>query len=298
MQVDIATYHRLAKSVGVLLTVMGLSLAAVFATFVLTGRSPLAGSAVDLDGPGLLVLASIGAFTLPLGLSLFSTDSATSARLRIAGYALGLMALLRLAAFSSPQMRAVVGVAPLIEFFVLGGIGLVAWWIRPNTETPIDCQLEIELDVSAQEAWNLLGEEFANVGDYASGVCKSSMDGELGVGATRACQTQAFGPFPSLRITETLTEFDRGAMKYAYAAGGDMPAMFPSSVNRWSVEPLGPNRCRVKSHASIQLEWWALPLAPVLRWSILSEVKRFGEDLRYRLEHGKPHPRKLARQRD
>jgi len=193
MFVDIVTYHRLAKAIGGLLTLIGLSLAAVFATFVLTGSSPLAGSPLDLDGPGLLVLASIGAFTLPLGLSLFSDDDATSARLRIAGYALGLMALLRLVAFSSPEIRATVGLTPLIEFFVLGGIGATAWWVRPNTEPSIELALDLELAAPAARVWTVLGEEFGEVDKFASGVVKSSMEGPVGVGAVRACQTPAFG---------------------------------------------------------------------------------------------------------
>ncbi|MGH1348591.1 MAG: SRPBCC family protein [Nannocystales bacterium] len=294
MQVNITTYHRLAKSVGALLTLMGGSLAIVFATFMFTGTNLLAGGPVNIDGPGLLVLATIGAFTLPLGLSLFSTDDATSARLRIAGYALGLMAVLRLAAFSNPQMRAVLGVTPLIEFFILGGVGLVAYLVRPNTEAPINIHMEVELNVPASEAWQVLAEEFGDVASYARGVRASSMEGPPEVGAVRTCETPSFGPFPALQITEELTEFDRSAMKYAYVAGGELPAMIPTSTNQWSVEPLGETRCRVKSHASVSLKWWALPLAPLLGWSIRSEVVKFGDDLRARVETGQPLPQKPA----
>lgn len=294
MQVSLVTYHRLAKFVGTILSLMGIALASVFAMFLFTGNSPIAGGPVNFDGPSLLVLASIGAFTLPLGLSLFSRDEATSARLRIAGYALGLMALLRLVAFSSPQMRAAVGVAPLVEFFILGGIAMVAFWVRPDTEAPVNCRLELELEVPAERAWTVLAEQFGDVGEYASGVRKSTMDDEVGTGAVRTCQTQGFGPFPSLEITETLTEFDREVMTYAYVAGGELPKMIPSSTNRWTIEPIGANRCRVRSHARIQLKWWALPLAPLLDRSIHSEIERFGEELRHKLETGTPHPRKVA----
>lgn len=288
MQVDTVTYHRLAKSVGTLLTLMGIGLAAVFATFIATGTNLLAQGPVDLGGPGLLVLATIGAFTLPLGLSLFSGDAATSARLRIAGVALGLMALIRLAAFLHGDMRAALGITPLVEFFVLGAVGLVAYGVRPKTESPINIHTELELDAPAAEAWRVLAEEFGDVASYASGVRASSMDGVPAVGAVRTCETPAFGPFPALHITEELTEFDRGAMRYAYVAGGELPAMIPSSTNRWSVEALGADRCRVKSHASINLRWWALPLAPLLGRSIRSQVTTFGEDLRRRVEAGAP----------
>ncbi|MBL4685545.1 MAG: SRPBCC family protein [Nannocystaceae bacterium] len=294
MKVTIATYHRLAKFVGVLLMLMGVGLAAAFLSFLWTGATPLAQPPLSLNGAGLLVFATVGAFAFPLGVSLLSTDSATSARLRIAAWALGLMALLRLAAFADADIRALVGITALIEFFVLGGIGLVAYVVRPENESPINIRMSLELDVPAAEVWRVLGERFGNVGDYAAGVQSSSMDGEVGVGAVRTCTTQPFGPFAAAKITEELTEFDPAAMKFTYLAGGDLPRMIPTSKNRWSVEALGSERCRVQCHASVDLLWWALPLAQLLGWGIRSEVLRFGEDLRYRVENGTPHPRKLA----
>jgi hypothetical protein len=294
MKITVAHYHRLAKFVGALLTLMGLGLTAVFANFVLTGANPLAESPVALNGPGLLIFASIGAFALPLGLSLFTTDSTTSTKLQIAAGALGLMALLRLSAFASADMRGVLGITPLVEFFVLGGIGALAYFLRPENESPIEFRTEIELDVPASEAWRVLGEEFGSIGDWASGLRSSSLDREVEVGALRTCELRAFGPFPSGQIIEELLEFDRHAMKFTYAPTSGMPPMFETAKNRWSVEPLGDDRCRVKSHASIDVNWWALPLAKLFGRGIRSGVDTFAEELRHRIEKGQAHPRKLA----
>lgn len=294
MKVNVKTYRRIAKFVGALLTLMGVGLGAVFVQFMWMGTNPFTQGPLILDGPGLLILASIGAFALPIGISLFSSDPSTSARLRIAGGALGFMALLRLAAYASPSMRAVVGVAPLIEFFVLGSIGLVAYSVRPENESPIETHMEVELDAPASAAWQILGEEFGDVGKWATGLLATSVDREVGVGAVRTCDIEGLGPFPAGRITEELLEFDPGNMRFTYAATSGMPAMFERAQNRWSIESVGPDRCRVRSHASIDVHWWALPFARWAGWSIQSGVRRFGEELRYRVEQGRAHPRKLA----
>jgi len=293
MKITVANYYRLATSIGILLTLMGLGLTGVFANFVLTGANPLAAPPAALNGPGLLIFASIGAFALPLGLSLLSGDSTTSTKLRIAAGALGLMALLRLSAFASADMRAVVGITPLVEFFVLGSIATVAYLLRPNNESPIELRTEVELDVPAAQAWHVLGEEFGSIGDWASGLRSSSLDRPVEVGAMRTCELRAFGPFPSGRIVEELLEFDRDAMKFAYAPTSGMPPMFNEAVNRWSVEPLGNDRCRVWSHASVDVRWWALPLATFFGNRIRASVGTFAEEMRHRIEKGQAHPRKL-----
>lgn len=294
MKITVANYHRLAKSVGALLTLMGVGLIAVFAVYVLTGSNLLAEPPVALNGAGLLISASIGAFALPMGLSLLNPDATTSTKLQLAAGALWLMALLRLCAFASPPLRALVGSAPLVEFFVLGGIGTLAYFLRPQNEFPIELRTEIELDVPASRAWTVLGEGFGNIGDWASGLRSSSLDRAVEVGALRTCELRGFGPFPSGRIIEELLEFDRDAMKFTYAPTSGMPPMFESAENRWSIEPLGKDRCRVTTHAFIDVRWWALPLAKLFGRGIRGTIDTFVLEMRHRVENGNPHPNKAT----
>ena len=280
-----ATYHRLAKGFGLLLTLMGTTLVLVFVTHLLTGANPFAGAPVPLDGPGLLILSSIGAFALPLGVSLFAVDGATSARMRIAAGALGMMALIRITGFANANIREAVGIAPLIEFFVLGGLASIAFFVRPNDESPIELRLVLEVEAPAARAWQALGEEFGSIGDWATGLVASRLDREeVEVGAIRTCEIEGFGPFPAGQITEEMVAFDREAMRFTYVATRGMPRMFVRAHNRWSIEAIDSHRCRVRSHASIDLRWWALPLAPVLGASIRSNVGQFGADLRRQVE--------------
>ena len=283
MPLTSARFYLLARLLGVLLALSGTALLVVFLVHLVAGAS-LLGPSLPLGGPGMLLLATVAAFQVPLGLSLLSRDPRTSSRLRIAAGALGLMALMRLLAFASADMRAVLGLAPLVEFFVLGGLSAVALLIRPAHESPIELMREYEIAAPASAAWELMAARFGDVAEFASGVRSSAMDGPAGVGAVRTCHSEPFGPFNSAEITEELVEFHPEAMRYAYTAGGELPSFIPASRNRWSIESDGPSRCRVRSHVSVELAPWAVPLAPLLGWSIATAVDRFGSDLRRRLE--------------
>jgi len=104
----------------------------MYGTYLATGFNALAADLPQVDVIGLMFAASIGSFALPIGGLLLWGGPATQARLPIAGMALGLMALVRLAGFANPEVRALVGAAPLVEFFVLGAIGVAAMVLRPD----------------------------------------------------------------------------------------------------------------------------------------------------------------------
>lgn len=283
MSLSIDWFHRVARLVGVVLAVMGIGPLALFVVYAATGASPL-GEALPLSPPGMLLLGSVGALALPIGASLFVRDALSSTRLRLAAGMLGLMAVLRLAAFVSPELRAVLGAAPLVEFFVLGAVAAVAWVARPETESAIEIQLVFDLNAPACEVWHVLGERFGDVAEFSSGLRASSIDRPVGVGAVRTCEVPGFGPFAASTLTETLTEFSPEAMRYAYVAGGELPSFVPAARNRWSIEPLGPDRCRARTHASAEVAGWAAPLAPLLASAIRGQVAQFGRDLRHRVE--------------
>jgi len=279
-------FHLLARLLGGALVFMGVSLLGVFAAFVVADVSLLP-PPLAMDGPALVILGSIGAFTLPLGLSLFGRDTRTTHRLRVAGGALLLMGLIRLVAFLDPGLRAVLGLAPLVEFFVLGSLGMVGLLARPRGESPIELQNTFDIEAPAEAVWEAIGGRFGAVDQIASGVRSSSMEGPARVGAVRHCQSEPFGPFDSAHITEELVHYDPVGMRFAYVAGGELPAFIPSSRNRWSIAPLDAGRCRVRGHASVDLAWWATPLAPLIGWSIRPAILSFGRDLQVYMGAGR-----------
>jgi len=131
MHVSESTYSRVTKAVGLLLTFMGLSLLGAFALFAITGANPVT-AGLPISAVGQLSFASIGAFALPVGAFLLLGGPDIQGRLQIASVGLGLMAVVRLVAFTNIEIRSVVGAAPLVEFFVLGTIAAVALFLRPS----------------------------------------------------------------------------------------------------------------------------------------------------------------------
>ena len=286
MYLPIPYYRLIARLLGGLLCVGGAALCGLLAWSVLTGVDVL--SDTPLSHPlSPLLLASVGALALPLGIALLGADGSSSTTVRLAGRGLGLMALVRGIAWLDPEIRALVGMAPLTEFFVLGAAWMVLKLLRPRGEAAIELHLVASLEVPAHAVWHVLGERFGEVHHYARGVQHAVMDGPAGVGAVRTCQTQPFGPFASSRITEELVEYSNEGMRFTYVAGGELPSFITSARNRWRVEP-NPHGSRVVAHASIDLVWWALPLAPLLELAISGEAHRFIEDFRAHLQATAP----------
>jgi len=139
----------------------------------------------------------------------------------------------------------------------------------------------------------VLGERFADIGEWAVPITASSLDGTLGRGAVRTCRTACFGPVPAGTIKERLLDFDPDAMSFAYEAIGGMPGFMADAVNRWSVHPLDGQRCLARTHATLTLRGPAALLGFMLNRKLRADGSRVLDELRYRVEHGRPHPRKV-----
>ena len=77
-------------------------------------------------------------------------------------------------------------------------------------------------------------------------------------------------------------------------AGETLEALSRRTGNRWSVEAVSPRRRVVRSHATLELAWWAVPMVPLLRLGLRGPMRQLAEELRYRVENGRPHPRVTA----
>jgi hypothetical protein len=150
------------------------------------------------------------------------------------------------------------------------------------------------IDAPAPAAWAVLGERFGHIGEWAAPIAASSLEGEPRVGAVRTCHVASFGPVAPGVITERLTAFDPVAMSFAYEATGGMPGFVGRAINRWSVHPRGERRCLVRTQATLELRGPAVLLSFLLKWRLHAEGARVLDELRYRIEHGRPHPRKLG----
>ncbi len=122
----------------------------------------------------------------------------------------------------------------------------------PGIVNPVGMEMEIqrEFAVAAAQVWNVVGEQFGDL-SWSTGITRSSLHGELGVGAVRHCE---FPPNMFSRdgvVRERLLSFDRDAMSLSYEAGPTGP--IKRAVNRWTVVAMGPRACRIDMRATIEL---------------------------------------------
>jgi hypothetical protein len=158
----------------------------------------------------------------------------------------------------------------------------------------MEMRAEVVISAPAEHAWGVVGERFGEIGEWASPITRSSMDGPPGVGQVRTCHVAGFGPVAPGVIRERLVTFDPEARSLSYEAAHGLPGFVMRAVNRWSVHP-GPGRsCTVRIHATLTLRPVTRPLGPVLRWRMRADTRRVLADLRHRVETGRPHPAKVA----
>jgi hypothetical protein len=157
----------------------------------------------------------------------------------------------------------------------------------------MDLRGESIVDAPAQQAWTVLGERFADIGEWAAPITASSLDGKPRVGGVRTCHTARFGPVPAGTIKERLIAYDPGAMSFTYEAIDGMPSFFERAVNHWSVHPLDDERCLVRTHATVTLRGPIVLLGFLLKRRLQSDGARVLDELRHRVEHGHRHPRKV-----
>lgn len=142
----------------------------------------------------------------------------------------------------------------------------------------------IEINAPASAVWDVLGERFADVSEWAESILKSSINGPLERGVVRTCDIKAVGPVAAGQITEELTRFDRESHALTYNVTSGVPNIMKSIENAWSIESLGDNRCRTTSLITFELKWWALPLFPILHFSLSRTIRTFTEQLRKHVE--------------
>ena len=150
---------------------------------------------------------------------------------------------------------------------------------------------QIEINAPAEKVWRILAHEFEYIDRWSSGITKSkaSTDGSIPEGAKvcgRVCDT----------VLEEFTHYDEEAKRFGYRMI-DPPWFIRSIGNNWSVRPLEPNKSVVEMRPEIDLNpILALLLIPLIKIGGGIVADRTFQELKYYVEHDKPHPRKLKAQ--
>lgn len=143
-------------------------------------------------------------------------------------------------------------------------------------------QTSIVIDSPASQAWQVIGAEFAHVSDWVSEVENSSLDGEPDVGKVRVCELKNHKT-----TSEVITQYDPQNMVVAYYANSGLPNYIAKAENKWLVQALGKNKCRVTTSPEVILKSWLLPCHFICKLGLKHKLKTYLKALKYHVEHKK-----------
>ena len=158
----------------------------------------------------------------------------------------------------------------------------------------MEMRAEVVINAPAEDAWAVIGERFGDIGEWASAITESVVDGPPAVGRVRTCRVAGFGPITAGVIRERLIEFNPEARSLSYEAAAGMPWFIADAVSRWSVHAGPGSACTVRIHATLGLRLAARLVSPALRWRMRADTRRALAELRHRVETGQPAPATLS----
>ena len=151
---------------------------------------------------------------------------------------------------------------------------------------------ELVIEKPVSQAWEVLGNQFADIDKWASLITKSEVSGE--------------GKIPgvsfSIRSTETtggptkqeLTGFNPQQHSLSYKAIAGTPFFFKSVNAKWSLTSANENKTKLVLDFEVQFKGIGGILSPIVRKKLGKIGDELLEEFKYFVENGKPHPRKLA----
>lgn len=158
---------------------------------------------------------------------------------------------------------------------------------------------ETTVNAPAGDVWHVLAHEFDQIGRWSAGISESMAIVDLPVpeGATvggRACLTPGFGS----DAQEEFTYYDEETMRFGYQATGEIPWSLSHAENNWSVQALDAYTSRVAFRAEVEANLFpGLLLMPMIKLYGGRLGRETLEELKYYVEEGQPHPRKVKAQR-
>ena len=120
------------------------------------------------------------------------------------------------------------------------------------------------VNVSADKVWNILGNGFNDISQWASPVLDSQALPGQPEGSGRVCQVKGAG-----EVVETIYHYDDVGRELSFILNGKKIPFFMRKIdNTWSVEPIGDDQSRLQVHAKITL----MPVFSQLMSGLLSKA--------------------------
>ena len=140
------------------------------------------------------------------------------------------------------------------------------------------------VNASADKVWQILGDDFNNVSNWASAVIDSTAIPDQPEGSGRVCNVKGFG-----QVTESIYHYDDNNRELSFIlAGGKVPFFMRKIDNTWGVTPKGENRSELQVNVDITL----MPVFKQLMTGMMTKQMTKQADgllseLKYYAENGK-----------
>ncbi|MEO1654460.1 MAG: SRPBCC family protein [Bacteroidota bacterium] len=149
---------------------------------------------------------------------------------------------------------------------------------------------EVIIQKSIEEVWEVLGNQYSEAYQWASGLYHSEGTGAPKIeGAScdrRSCDTSQG------KIKEVIRIFDPQRYILSYEVIEGFPSFVYSGINTWRLSPQG-NHSKVTMHLVIKTSGLlGFFMAPMMKLQLQGVLKNVTEDLRHYVEKGRPSPRK------
>lgn len=147
---------------------------------------------------------------------------------------------------------------------------------------------ELNIDVSANKLWKIVGTDFAEGDKWAVRLLESHKNNDLGTLGGRVLNTIEYGP-----AQEVLTKFDDDVQELSfYIEAEGLPPVINEITQTWRVKALESNRSAMQFQADFKLADESK--GEMLKQVMLSGLVPLLEQLKYFAENDKPHPDKQA----
>ena len=153
----------------------------------------------------------------------------------------------------------------------------------------------IRINAPIDKVWQVAAIDFHKVEDWVSSVAMSSENTNTvapegaAVGG-RVCVAPGLGD-----IQETIVSFDAQKKRFRYRAKG-LPFFVKDVVNEWSLREEGQQTILT---LDLNMELNTFPgffMSPIMKMQMTRILKETAEELKYFIETGQAHPRKIAAQ--
>lgn len=151
---------------------------------------------------------------------------------------------------------------------------------------------QITINNSIDNAWKVLGTDFANAHIWASPLSHSNGSGTSFSGSEcneRSCDIKGMG-----KTREKLLQFSNDNHSLSYVVEQGMPSMVKYATNTWSLTSLGQDKTKLVMKMDITLGGiMGFMMQPMMKMMMRKMGNTLLADYKYYVENGRPSEAKL-----